>query len=467
MTTALASSKAYGVCFKDLDRWDIKAAMAVRFGQEHSTFRPLQEFAEEATELIRPWETPLEDWPVYGVNNEVGVFFSHFQKGSTFNAPYKRIRKDWFFHNPTRANVGSLGRVPEVPDDAITSPEYQVWRLRDGITPDFMEVLLRMDFFRKQVEFQRVGAVKERLFTQNLLQIRIPVLGVYSQEVIVAHWRAAQEAIAAARGRMEKRKASIDARFFADIGLRSPAQGSMPKAFGVLWKEVERWGAQFIYLNCQRRPEPKFREVLLSEACKIGSGGTPQRGIKGYFGGSIPWVKTAEVRNEEITSTEESLTTEGLLNSSARVYPKGSLLIAMYGQGATRGRTAKLAIDAATNQACAVLYDIDPRIETDFLWYFLMSQYEAIRVLASGNNQPNLNAEMIANLRIPLPPRAMQQQIMDRVAAGREEIARERETADRLAHDIKAEIEAMILGTKDVGEGSPKDGPGVASGDRS
>ena len=81
-----------------------------------------------------------------------------------------------------------------------------------------------------------------------------------------------------------------------------------------------------------------------------------------------------------------------------------------------------------------------------------MSQYVAIRALASGNNQPNLNAEMIANLRIPLPPLAVQKQIMDRVAAGREEIARERETADRLARDISAEIEGMILGTKKVSE---------------
>ena len=88
--------------------------------------------AEEATELVRPSDQPDKDWPVYGVNNKAGVFFSHYQKGSEFNSAYKRIRADWFFHNPTRANVGSLGRVPQVPEDAITSPEYQVWRIRNG-----------------------------------------------------------------------------------------------------------------------------------------------------------------------------------------------------------------------------------------------------------------------------------------------------------------------------------------------
>jgi restriction endonuclease S subunit len=114
----------------------------------------------------------------------------------------------------------------------------------------------------------------------------------------------------------------------------------------------------------------------------------------------------------------------------------------------TRGRTAKLGIDAATNQACAVLHELSPKIETDFLWYFLMSQYDAMRLLASGNNQPNLNAEMIANLKIPLPPLPVQREIMARVASGRAAIARKREATARLAVEIDAEIEARILGTK-------------------
>ena len=71
-----------------------------------------------------------------------------------------------------------------------------------------------------------------------------------------------------------------------------------------------------------------------------------------------------------------------------------------------------------------------------------------MRALASGNNQPNLNAEMIANLRIPLPPLALQRQIIERVAVGRSEIAREREAADRLAREINTQVEALILGTE-------------------
>ena len=88
---------------------------------------------------------------MFGVNNKDGVFLNSYQKGSTFNAPYKRIRKDWFFHNPTRSNVGSLGIVPDVPEDAITSPEYQVWRIRpdatESLLPGYVACLIQTPFF--------------------------------------------------------------------------------------------------------------------------------------------------------------------------------------------------------------------------------------------------------------------------------------------------------------------------------
>ncbi len=253
--------------------------------------------------------------------------------------------------------------------------------------------------------------------------------------------------------RVERQKSAFEARFLSDLGLRSPDAVKMPKAFAAWWQDVDRWGVQMVALNARVQSRSLYPEVRLADLCRIGSGGTPSRRRSDYFGGAIPWVQTTEVRKEIITSTEETLTEEGLRNSSARLYAKGSLIVAMYGQGATRGRTAKLGIEAATNQACAVIFDIDERrVETDFLWYFLMSQYEAMRLLASGNNQPNLNAEMIANLRIPLPPKEEQQQILKRVAASREEIARELVGAAHLKREVKVEVEDLILGTKRVSE---------------
>ena len=176
------------------------------------------------------------------------------------------------------------------------------------------------------------------------------------------------------------------------------------KLFVAKWREVERWGNELAWRN--KNGTGSFVDPVksLKEVCKTSSGGTPSRKNKEYYGGETPWVKTTEVRNTVIYDTEEKITSKGIASSSAKLYPAGSLVIAMYGQGATRGRTAKLGVDAATNQACLVLTKIDPVLDVDFLWYYLMVSYDEMRALASGNNQPNLSADLLGGFPIPIPP---------------------------------------------------------------
>ena len=178
-------TRFFALDFNDLDAWDAKSGRAAAFRLACPSFRSMGDFIEDATELVRPFDVPEKAWPVYGVNNKEGVFLNGHQKGETFNAAYKRIRKDWFFHNPTRCNVGSLGIVPDVPEDAITSPEYQVWRVkedaRDPMLPGFVAVLIQTRFFIDLVQFNRVGAVKQRMYTENLRQLRLPYLSVSEQ----------------------------------------------------------------------------------------------------------------------------------------------------------------------------------------------------------------------------------------------------------------------------------------------
>lgn len=197
--------------WKDLDSLDIKSARAALFRLDNPSFQPLGAFAEEATELVKPWEEPDKDWPVYGVNNKEGVVFSHFQKGKDFNAPYKRIRKDWFFHNPTRSSVGSLGIVPEVPADAVTSPEYQVWRITEGLLDGYVATLIATPFFIDLIQIHRVGAVKQRLYVENLLKIPIPQVSAAMQRRVAMDREHALQAVADAKSRAESANADVEA----------------------------------------------------------------------------------------------------------------------------------------------------------------------------------------------------------------------------------------------------------------
>lgn len=214
-TRDMIRSRFFALEFKDLAAWDAKSGRAASFRLACPSFRPMGDFIEEATDLCRPADEPGKDWPVYGVNNKEGVFLNSHQKGATFNAPYKRIRKDWFFHNPTRCNVGSLGIVPDVPADAITSPEYQVWRLKTDIPepmlPGYVACLIQTPFFLDLVQFNRVGAVKQRMYTENLMQVRIPYLPVPEQQSYAAAREKALTALATAKARLATAREEVEA----------------------------------------------------------------------------------------------------------------------------------------------------------------------------------------------------------------------------------------------------------------
>jgi type I restriction enzyme S subunit len=134
------------------------------------------------------------------------------------------------------------------------------------------------------------------------------------------------------------------------------------------------------------------------------SGGTPSRGNPAFWsGGTIPWVKTTEVDYCVITETEEHITPLGLESSAAKMLPAGTLLMAMYGQGITRGKVAMLGIEAACNQACAAIMPKDGTVLPRYLYHFLTWRYDAIRSLAHGGQQQNLNLEIVRELPLTFP----------------------------------------------------------------
>ena len=126
--------------------------------------------------------------------------------------------------------------------------------------------------------------------------------------------------------------------------------------------------------------------------------------------------------------------------------PKDSLIIAMYGQGLTRGRTAKLGIDASTNQACAVLFNIDnSKILTDYLWIYLMGEYERMREMASGNNQPNLNAQMIKDYHVIIPPFEIQEKIINTINSMKTQIKKLNSMSLKIKEEAIKEFEDEIF----------------------
>ena len=187
---------------------------------------------------------------------------------------------------------------------------------------------------------------------------------------------------------------------------------------------------------------------VIEDIAQVSSGGTPSRANDSYWtDGLIPWVTTAEVKFGTITDTEQKITEEGLKNSSAKLFPKDTILMAMYGQGKTRGQVAKLGIEASTNQACAAL-QLYEGFDVDYYYQYLMSQYENIRELANSGGQQNLSGGIVKGINIPIPPLLEQQKIAKILSTWDKAISTTERLIDNSNQQKKALMQQLLTGKK-------------------
>jgi type I restriction enzyme M protein len=156
-----------------------------------------------------------------------------------------------------------------------------------------------------------------------------------------------------------------------------------------------------------------FPLVKISDVCSTSSGGTPLSGKTAYYeGGTIPWLRSGEVAQGEVFHSELFITKEGLKNSSAKIFPENTVLVAMY--GATAGEIGILRFEASTNQAVCGLTP-NQELSPDFLYRILKHNKEALIRLAGGGAQPNISQKIIREFQIPIPPLSVQQEIVTEI----------------------------------------------------
>ena len=412
--------RAHVFWWKDLERWIVPA-------QQHSAKLPDGWRLEQIGDLVKQVTDkakiqPSNEYKLAGVRwYGEGVFHRETVKGIDSSATYLMpLIPGSFIYNRLFAWKESFAVVPEELNDCLVSNEFPQFIVNDErLLVRYLYLFFMCKSTIRAVNKASIGSAavsRNRYKEEYFLNTHIPLPPLSVQQAIIDRWQQAQTEIADAHKRIVSLENQVQTFIHSSLGINNYLFQPKPKAFALPWSKVERWGVDMIWRSINTPAESIFPKARIKDLCRMGSGGTPSRNIPAYFvDGNIPWVKTTEVKNELITETQESITPAALKNSAAKIYPVGSLIIAMYGQGVTRGRTAKLGIEAATNQACCVLYEFAPNVDPDFLWFYLMGEYENLRGQASGNNQPNLNAEMIANYEVPLPPLDFQKDLVKEV----------------------------------------------------
>ena len=235
--------------------------------------------------------------------------------------------------------------------------------------------------FRRQVDALQTGTTRKRISRKNLASIPLPVPPLAEQRRIVAAIEEQFSRLDATAGDLRKSLAT----------LRQLRASLLARAFASSWP---------------LRP--------IGDVARVGSGATPLRSRQDYYdGGTIPWVTSGQLNDPYVSKPTAFVTEKALQETALKLWPRDTLLVAMYGEGRTRGRCSELLIEAATNQACAaIVVESDSEVDRRYLKLFFLARYDAHRLLSAGGVQPNLSLGLIKRMEFPCPPLADQRRIV-------------------------------------------------------
>ncbi|GJQ06328.1 hypothetical protein CAPN010_04860 [Capnocytophaga cynodegmi] len=428
-----------------LSFWDTKRYLHnISIGLNQGTL--LSDVLKPYKKSVSKEEIIKNGWQIISKINFGGeLFLREFEEIEKYKGNLFLVPENTIIYSKINVRHGCIyfNEIDNIP--FCVSSEYPVFVIDENkVKGKFLQRLLRTNEFKKLLNTKATGISKARVKQDEFLNIQIPLPSLDEQEAIVSAYQSKIEEAQRLENEAQELENEIENYLFEELGIEQEQQkkGKTRGLQFVEFKNVEKWGVDFVF-NIEKEKN-KYKVYKISDLCKISSGGTPSRSRKEYFTGNIPWIKTGELNNEILFDTEEKITEHAIQNSSAKLYPIGSLVVAMY--GATIGKTAKLGVEATTNQACAVLFDIDTsKVEIDFLWEFIQSQTNKFKSLAYGSAQPNLNAGIISNYKVPLPPPPKQNEIVATIATMKQTQKQKTETVTRLRAEALAEFEKVIF----------------------
>ena len=301
---------------------------------------------------------------------------------------YKVIRKFDF-----AVSLMQVSRDEKIPvacqkeyEAAIMSPAYPIFRVKDTeiILPEYMEMWFMRSEFDREASFVAVGGVRGSMPWEEFAKLKLPVPTIEEQRKIVDRYNAITDRIALKKQINDNLAAVGTASIQKNVG-----RGAL---INLTEAEMDRLTL----------PDD-FEIQTVSEFCgETKSGSTPSRANNKYWEyGTIPWVKSGEVHNNITLQTEEYITPLGLSESSTKLLPKDTVLMAMY--GVTAGEVGYLAIEATTNQAiCGMI--CNSKADAAYLYFSLIQSQAAISRLSNGGAQDNLSKNFIDNIKIVVPP---------------------------------------------------------------
>jgi type I restriction enzyme S subunit len=316
---------------------------------------------------------------------------------------------------------------------------------RSVLEPRYLRYFLESPEGIKRIAGKMTGTAIRRIILKHIKDAAMPLVPLPEQKRIVDDIEKQFTRLEAGVAALRRTQANLK-RYRASVlkaaceGRLVPTEAELARAEGRSYETADQLLARYVkdfdpnaMLPHDAEGWGQYKIGSILEVC-IGS--TPSRKHPDYWNGEIAWVSSGEVAFCKIQRTRECITKAGFENSSVKLHPPGTVLLAMIGEGRTRGQAALLETEAANSQNSAALRP-SAALNSTYLYYFLCGQYEQTRKTSSGNNQPALNKGRVQQIVLPVPPLAEQTRIVA-------EIERCLSVVDQLEATVTANLQGAI-----------------------
>jgi type I restriction enzyme, S subunit len=316
---------------------------------------------------------------------------------------YKIIRKNQFACSTMQVRRDKKMPVAMYTEDepAIISQAYPIFEIIDTkkLLPEYLMMWFTRSEFDREACFHAVGGVRGSLEWEDFLNMSLPIPSIEKQQEIINEYHIIQNRIALNNqmiSKLEETAQAIYKQWFVDFEFPYVTSSGVEMPF-------KSSGGKMVWCEELEKEIPEGWEVVpIKNFCKeMKNGATPSRDNLEYWNSEdIPWIKTGEVSNNILIDAEEYISELGYKNSSTKLLPVNTVLMAMY--GATAGQVAFLKFETTTNQACCAMI-CDTIEKASLLYFYLLSNQKEIANMAIGGAQPNLSKYIIEELLIILP----------------------------------------------------------------
>ncbi|KLD98401.1 restriction endonuclease subunit S [Aliarcobacter butzleri] len=304
------------------------------------------------------------------------------------------------------------------------------------INVEYFKRFLKSSEFIELLNEQVKGGIKTEIKPKHILPLEVQLPDINTQTHIVQHFENVEDDIADVTQELLNGQAllkqlkqtilqeAIEGKLTAKWRVKNPAIGTAKE----LLEQIKRNKEKLIKDKKIKASKPlspinedevpfdipqSWEWCRLGDVSFVGTGATPLTSEPKYYNGNINWITSSATGSDFVTEAETKITELALKETNCQIYPIGTLVIAMYGQGKTRGQITELLIDSATNQACAAIsIYLKDKTLNQFIKKYFQKIYLEIRELASGGAQPNLNMQKVKDTMIALPPLEEQKEIV-------------------------------------------------------